>query len=333
MKKRVTLADVASAAGVSLMTVSRAINNKPGVGEDMRQAIVKLAEELGYQPNQIARSLATNFTTTVGLVVPDNTNPFFAQIARGVEDTAYKQNYNIFLVNTGENPAREQAALDSLWQKGVDGLILCSSRLPGESLEIEFSRFPAVVLINRELKNHVAHAITINVDDRQGAHLAIKYFREQGRQHIAYIDGPATSLSAKRRLEGYQSALEEAGIGFEPGLVECCAPDTEGGRIATAILIARAPKIDAIYCFNDLVAVGAIQMVRESGKKVPEDIAIIGVDDIPLATIIRPQITTLHVNLRHIGRLAMRTLLDVIEGGSSATAIQIEPVLVVRESA
>ena len=333
MKKRSTLADIARAAGVSLMTVSRAINNKPGVGEDVRQAIVKLAEELGYQPNQIARSLATNFTTTVGLVVPDITNPFFAQIARGVEDTAYKQKYNIFLVNTAENPARERAALDSLWQKGVDGLILCSSRLPDETLEIEFDRFPAVLLVNRELINPISHIITINVDDRRGAHLVIQYFRDHGRRHIAYINGPITSLSAKRRFEGYRTALEEAGIGFEPDLVECCAPDTEGGRLATASLIARAPKIDAIYCFNDLVAVGAIQIVRELGINVPEDIAIIGVDDIPLATIIRPQITTLHVNLRQIGRLAMRTLLDTIEGGSSATPIQIKPVLVVRESA
>lgn len=333
MKKRTTLADVARAAGVSLMTVSRVINNKPGVGDDMRQAIVKLAEELGYQPNQIARSLATNLTTTVGLVVPDNTNPFFAQIARGIEDTAYQQNYNIFLVNSVENPARERAALDSLWQKGVDGLILCSSRLPDDSLEAELSRFPAVVLINRELVTPIAHVITINVDDRQGAQLAIQYFRDQGRRHIAYIDGPASSRSAKKRFEGYQSALEEAGIGFEPDLVECCAPDTEGGRIAAASLIALVPEIDAIYCFNDLVAVGAIQIARELGKNVPKDIAIIGVDDIPLATIIRPQITTLHVNLRQIGRIAMQTLLVAIEGGSSATAIKIEPVLVVRESA
>ncbi len=116
-------------------------------------------------------------------------------------------------------------------------------------------------------------------------------------------------------------------------MVECCAPDTEGGKIAAAALFARRPEINAIYAFNDLVAVGAMQVAEEAGKKVPEDIAIIGVDDIPLTTIIRPELTTLHVNLRHIGRLAMRTLIDAIEGGSSSTKIIIEPELIVRESA
>lgn len=333
MKKRPTLEDVSRAAGVSLMTVSRAINGKPGVSDEVRHKIISLARELGYHPNQIARGLATNSTTSIGLVVPDNTNPFFAQIARGVEDTAYSQKYNIFLVNTAEDPAREKAALNSLWQKGVDGLIICSSRLPGEVLEDEISRFPAVVLLNRELKLPPPHTITINVDDQRGAKLAVNYFLQKGRKHIAYLDGPNNSTSAKRRLIGYRAAIEEARIPFDPHMVECCAPDTEGGRAATAALLARRTDIDAIYAFNDLVAVGAIQIAEECGRKVPDDISIIGVDDTPIATIVRPRITTLHVNLRHIGRLAMRTLLDTIEGGSSSTAIQIEPELIVRESA
>jgi len=333
MKKRPTLADVAKAANVSLMTVSRAINSKPGVSEDLRQSILMLAEEMGYQPNQIARSLATHHTAAVGLIVPDNTNPFFAQIARGVEDTAYKEEFSIFLVNTVEDPIRERAALDSLSQKNVEGLILCSSRLPDDELEDRISHFPAAVLINRELKTPLSHAITINVNDQGGAKSAINYFINHGRNLIAYLDGPANSLSAKRRMEGYKAALQEAGISFDPQLVECCAPDTDGGRIAAAALLARRPDVNAIYAFNDLVAIGAVQIVEEIGKEVPGDIAVIGVDDTPLSTVIRPELTTLHVNLRYIGRLAMRTLMDTIEGGSSSTAIRIEPELVVRDSA
>jgi LacI family transcriptional regulator len=333
MKKRPTLADVARAAGVSLMTVSRAINGKAGVSEDVRSAIMTLAKELGYRPNQIARGLATSFTTSVGLVVPDNTNPFFAQIARGVEDTAYKQNYNIFLVNTAEDPAREKSALNSLSQRGVDGLILCSSRLPLEVLEEEISRFPAVVLVNRELGSSSGHAITINVNDQRGAHIAVRYLLDHGRERIAYLNGPTTSTSARRRLEGYKSAIQEANLPFDPTMVENCAPDTEGGRIAAAALFARHPDTNAIYAFNDLVAVGAIQIIEEINKRVPADVAVIGVDDIPLATIVRPQITTLHANLSHIGHLAMGSLLDAIEGGNSSTAILIEPELVVRDSA
>jgi LacI family transcriptional regulator len=333
MKKRPTLADVAEAAGVSLMTVSRAINGKPGVSDDVRQTIISLANDIGYRPNQIARGLATSFTATVGIVVPDITNPFFAQVVRGIEDTAYKQNYNIFLVNTGEDIARETAVIDSLWQKDVDGVILCSSRLTASALEQEVNHFPAAVLINREIKSPPAHMTTINVNDQYGAHLAIKYFIDKGRGCIGFIQGPSNSFSAKRRLQGYRATLESAGRSFDPTLVELCSPNTEGGREAAAALLTRKPCIDAIYAFNDLVAIGAIQVIQEAGKKVPEDVAVIGVDDTPLATIVRPQITTLHVDLRHIGRLAMRTLLDTIEGGSSPTMIQIEPHLVIRDSA
>ncbi len=333
MDKRPTLADVARAAGVSLMTVSRAINGKPGVSDEVRQSIISLANEMGYHPNQVARSLATSNTTTIGLVVPDNTNPFFAHIARGVEDTAYSYNYNIFLVNTAEDPLREKTALRSLSQKGADGLILCSSRLPVSVLEQEINHFPAVVLLNRELKTPKTNTTTINVNDQRGAHMVVGYFLAKGRDRIAYINGPATSTSAKHRLGGYRAALLEANLPYDPQMVESCSPDTEGGRAAAAALLARCPNINAIYAYNDLVAVGAIQVVEEAGKKVPEDIAIIGVDDIPLATIVRPQITTLHVDLRHIGRMAMRTLLDTIEGHSASPSITIEPQLIVRASA
>jgi LacI family transcriptional regulator len=332
MKKRPTIADVAREAGVSLMTVSRVINGKPGVSEDVRQAILLVVKNLGYQPNQIARGLATTYTSSVGLVVPDNTNPFFALIARGVEETAFKEDYLIFLVNTAEDPAREKAVLNSLSQRGIDGLILCSSRLSVVALEEEISRFPAVVVLNRDLKSLPANTVTINVDDQHGAQMAIQYFLGEGRRRIAYLDGPANSTSGKRRLSGYRAALQESGISFDPKLVECCAPDTEGGRVATAALLARRPDVDAIFAFNDLVAIGAIQIIEHSGKKVPTDVAVIGVDDIPLAQIVRPQITTLNVNQRQIGSLAMRTLLDIIEGSSPLTAVRIEPHLVVRES-
>lgn len=315
------------------MSVSRAINGKPGVSDSVRKSIISIANEIGYHPNQIARGLATSNTTTIGLVVPDNTNPFFANIARGVEDTAYNEKYNIFLVNTAEEPAREKAALRSLSQKGVDGLILCSSRLPIHVMEQEINRFPAVVLLNREMKRPPAHTVTININDQRGAQLAIGYLLANGRSRIAYLDGPPNSTSAKRRLMGYRSALQEANIPFDRQMVESCAPDTAGGRTAAAALLARCPGIDSIYAYNDLVAVGAIQIVEETKKRVPEDIAIIGFDDIPLASIVRPQITTLHVDLRHIGRLAMRTLLDIIEGKSTLTSITIDPQLIVRMSA
>jgi LacI family transcriptional regulator len=332
-KKRPTLADIARAANVSLMTVSRAVNDQPGVGAAMRQRILLLAEQLGYQPNQIARSLATSRTGTIGLVVPDNTNPFFAQIARGVEDAAYERSYNVFLLNTAENPEREAAAIDSLWQKDVDGLIWCSSRLPLSALEIQVERFPAVVLFNRELGRLLPGVVTLNVQDRRGAQAAVAHFLAQGRRKIACVHGPANSLSARRRLEGYQQALSAAGVPLDPQWQIGCTPDTDGGRAAAADLLHLQPGIQAVLAFNDLVAVGVLQACQEAGYRVPQDVAVIGFDDIPLARMVRPQLTTLHVDLENIGRLAMSSLLNLRQGSGSGTEMLIEPVLVRRESA
>ncbi|MBN1921846.1 MAG: LacI family DNA-binding transcriptional regulator [Anaerolineae bacterium] len=333
MKRRLTLADIADTAGVSVMTVSRVINDKPGVSDEVRQTILALVESMGYRPNQIARSLVTEQTTSVGLIVPDNTNPFFAQIARGVEDAAYALQYSVFLVNTVENPQREFDALDSLWQKDVDGLIWCSARVSHEVLEAQISRFPAVVLLNRELTEPPCNTITINVNDRHGARQAVAHFLAQGRRRIAYLNGPEHSVSAHRRLEGYRDAITEAGVPFDEGLVDCCLPDTDSGYDAALALLDRCPNVDAILAFNDLVAIGAMQACQALGRSVPQNVAVIGFDDIPLATIIKPQLTTLHVDLRHIGESAMRALLDKMEEAACPSAILIEPELVLRDSA
>jgi LacI family transcriptional regulator len=333
-KKRVTIAEVAQAAGVSIMTVSRAINEKPGVGPELRERIVALAEEMGYRPNHIARGLATRQTSTIGLMVPDITNPFFAQIARGAEDTAYEAGYNLFLINTAEETAREAAAFDSLWQREIDGAILCSSRLPADELESTVTRFPAVVLVNRELARPVPHVATINVNDQLGAQAAVQHFISQGRSRIALIAGPATSLSGQRRLDGYRAALKAAGLLFDPELLEHCAPTTEGGRAATHAVLRRRPKVDAIFAFNDLVAFGVLQACEEADRAVPEEIAVIGVDDVPLAQVVRPHLTTLRVNLPQLGRLAMQTLLSTINQEDAVMpSYQIDPQLILRDSA
>lgn len=331
--KRVTLADVAEAAGVSMMTVSRVVNNKPGIGEETQKRIMNVVKELGYRPNQIARSLATDRTKTVGLVVPDNTNPFFAQIAFGIEDEAFEQDYAIFLVNTKEDPKRELSALDSLWQKDIDGLILCSSRLGNEEFENQIRNFPAVVLLNRDLQKNLRNTTSIKVNDSLGAKLAIEYLINQKRRHIAHIRGPKNSNSAERRLLGYYEALEAVNFPVNNELVTNCFPDINGGRRAATILLQREPKIDGIYAFNDLVAIGAIQICQEYGKRVPEDIAVVGVDDNLLASIIRPKLTTLHIDLKQIGKLAMQTLLKRIEYDASPDNILIDPELIIRESA
>jgi LacI family transcriptional regulator len=332
MKKRPTLADVAQAAGVSAMTVSRAINNKPGLSDDLRQRVLALADDIGFQPSQLARGLVTRQSLTIGLVVPDITNPFFAHIARGVEEGAFENGYNVYLLNTAENPDREQAALRALRQKEIDGAILCSPRAESGVIESSVDKFPAVVLINRELKMPRPNSVTINIHDQRGAQMATQHFLDKKRTKIACIAGPSHSISSQRRLEGFRQALRQAGLPFDPDRVEHTVPYTDEGRMATARLLKRMPDVEAILAFNDLVAVGVMQACQEAGMSVPEDVAIIGADDIPLATIIRPQLSTLRVNLPHIGRLSLRTLLEIISGEGSPASYQIEPELVLRDS-
>lgn len=335
MKKRTTITDVAQAAGVSLMTVSRVMNNRPGVGEEMRQRILTLAEDMNFRPNQLARGLATQQTSTIGIVVPDITNPFFAQIVRGAEDMAFEQGYHIFLINTAEDMDRELEAYDSLWQKAIDGVILCSARLALDELESSITRFPAVVLFNRELPAPIAHIATMNINDSLGAQLAVKHFVAQGRKRIALVGGPVSSVSAQRRMDGYRAALKDAKLIFDPVLLEHCAPTMEGGMAATRAIFARRAKIDAILAFNDLVAIGVIQACREAGKQVPEDIMVIGADDIPFATVMQPKLTTIRVDLLALGRMAMETLLTLIRGHEEQQPprLLINPELVLRESA
>ncbi len=335
MKKRATIADVARAAGVSMMTVSRVMNDKPGVGEELRQRIRELAADMDYRPNQIARGLATRHTASIGLVVPDIANPFFAQIARGAEDAAFEHNYNLFLINTAEDVEREIVALASLQQKEIDGVILCSSRLPPDDLEAQIQGFPAVVLFNREIGTTMPNVATLNVNDRLGAEVAVRHFVAHDRRRIAIIAGPVTSISGQRRLDGYRAGLQEAQIIFDPGRLEHCEPTTDGGRAAATAILTRRPRVDAILAFNDLVAVGALQACEDMGRKVPDDVAIIGADDIPIATMLRPRLTTLHIDLSAVGAQALALVLSMISSQSNGagTAYQIDPELVIRESA
>jgi LacI family transcriptional regulator len=331
MKKRPTLADVARTAGVSTMTVSRAINNKPGLSDELRQKILKIAGEIGFQPNQVARGLVTRQTFTVGLVVPDITIPFYAYIARGVEDICYEYGYHVFLVNTADDLERERTALNLLQQRDIDGAILCSSRVSPDELAAVLQRIPAAILINRDLKDPLPNVVTINVNDQRGAQIAVQHLIEQGRTRIAYLGGPANSVSNQRRLEGYRQALKNAGQGFDPVAVES-AWGTSGVKAALQQLLERCPGLDAIFAYSDLVAVDAMQELLTMGKAVPGDVAMIGADDVPLASMVRPRLSTLRVNLPHIGRLAMRTLLEMIEGEAAAGSYQIEPELILRES-
>lgn len=334
MNKRITIADLAEAAGVSTMTVSRAINNKDGISEETRQHILQLAHEMGYRPSSLARGLVTQRTATVGLVVPDIANPFFSQIARGVENVAYANGYNVFLLNTDEDIDREMTALNSLWEKRVDGLILCSSRLDPAQLTTRLERFPFVILINRFLETDVAGVCTIDVDDKGGAKQAVDHFIASGHTHVAFVAGPEHSLSSRQRLEGYRLSLNAHQLPFREEYIKHCVPDTEGGYAAAMALLNNSPKITAVFAFNDLTATGVLRACADLNRRVPNDVAIIGVDDIPLASLVTPALSTLRIGKRELGATAMRILTQLMNGKLLVDNCHqiITPELVLRQS-
>lgn len=329
---RVTIAEVAREAGVSLQTVSRAINNKGEISEETRQRVLRVARRLGFRPSHIARGLVTRKTLTVALVVPDIANPFFAEIARGAEDAAHDAGYSLLLGNTIEDPQRETDVLYALEEKCVDGIILCSSRLAAAALADIASRLPALVLVNRHVPSEAV--ATVRVDDAAGAQSATRHLLVSGRRRIGFLAGPPAAHSGQERARGYRQAIEHLGMAVDPSFSVHCAPFMESGRTAMEALLAAHPDLDAVFCYNDLVAVGALQACTALRRQVPHEVAVIGCDDILLASLVTPPLSTLRVDKREIGSAALHLLLDRIDGCSDkCREVVLEPQLILRASA
>ncbi|MGD1994919.1 MAG: LacI family DNA-binding transcriptional regulator [Anaerolineae bacterium] len=336
-RKRVTIEDVARAAGVSRQTVSRAINDRGEISPQTRARVLRTAEEMGYRPSGIARGLATSRTHTLGLVIPDVANPFFSDVARGAEHVAYAADYNVFLCNTDEAPKREVAVLQSLEEKRVDGVVLCSSRLDNGELHAVVARHPAVVLVNRRLgpagkeNNEVG---VVMLDDVTGGRMATQHLLDSGHRAVGFLAGPAASHSRRQRAKGYRAALAAADLPHNPAWTISCPADVDGGHRAAMDLLAAHTELTALFCYNDLVAVGALQACADLGYRVPDDLAVVGFDDILLAALVTPPLTTCRVPRYELGAHAMRLLLDRISGCRDECAeIVLRPELTVRASA
>jgi LacI family transcriptional regulator len=279
--------------------------------------------------------LATKETCTIGLVVPDVSNPFFADITRGVEQLAYSKGYHVFLCNSEENQNRELTVIQSLEEKRVDGLILCSSRLDDEVLVDALVNLPPVVLINRRLQRKDDDNFdSVILDDEQSGCLSTQHLIQRGHRQIGFLAGPATSFSGAGRRAGFLVALQEADIALEPGWIHHCPPSVDGGYEATRSLLADYPQLSGLFCFNDLVAVGALQACDELGRRVPQDLAIVGHDDIPLAALVSPALTTCRVPRYELGARAVSVLLERLRDfPNEASQIVFQSEFVIRDSA
>jgi LacI family transcriptional regulator len=328
---RVTISDVAREAEVSAMTVSRVVNNKGGIGDATRARVEGAIERLGYRPNRLARALSLQTSQTLGMVVPDINNPFFSEIIRGAEDEAWERGYSLVLGSTVENLEREARTLQLLEEKHVDGVIVCSPRLPDEQLFGLLKGHRAALLLNRTAP--VPLAGMLRVDDAHGAMRAVHHLLGRGRREIGMVAGPERSYSRRHRVAGYTTALETTGHEVTPSRIVACAPDETGGYEAARALLSAQPDIDGLFCYNDLVAVGALQACRELGVTVPGDVAVVGCDDIRLASLVTPALTTLRVDKGALGRRAVALLLERLAGAPGEVSLTLKPELVVRASA
>jgi len=335
MNKQITIRDVARKAGVSRQTVSRAFNNKGEISEGTKQHVLDVARQMGYRPSGVARSLVTNRTFSVGLLIPDIALHFFSLIVRGAEAAASAAGYSMYLVNTLKNQQLEAKALDSLWDRRIDGAILYASFLTPEQLEEYVERFQYTVFINcNAVPRIVGKTATINIDDQEGARLAVAHLQKNGHKKIALISGPSISISGQRRLQGFKDAHTEFGLPIDPSLIIGFTGDQQQFRQEISHLLTENSGVTAILAHNDDMAIGTMQIAEELGKRIPEDIEIIGFDDIPLASIIKPNLTTLRIGKQDLGALAMKTLITMIEGKIDEYAADkiIIPQLLVRES-
>lgn len=330
-RRRVTIDDVADLAGVSYQTVSRVINDRPDVSDATRERVKKVIQETGYRPSHIARSLATAQTATIGLAVPDISNPFFSVIARGAEQVASERGYSILLCSTSETVSRELEVLHMLHERYVDGVIVCGFRGKDEALKEALAQFNALVLINRRVAQDAFPAVI--VDDELGGYLVTRHLLEQGHTAVGFLAGPPNSFSGAGRLRGYRKALDEARLPVRDAWIRHCTPTHAHGEAAARALFTDHPELTALFCYNDLVALGALRGCRTLGLRIPTDVAIAGFDDIMLAGVVTPALTTCHVPREELGKLAASMLLDCIRDGTMACGeIIVKPELVVRAS-
>ncbi|MDR7420044.1 MAG: LacI family DNA-binding transcriptional regulator [Armatimonadota bacterium] len=327
----VTIHDVAQAAGVSVATVSRVVSGSVHhVRPETRARVQAAVTQLRYRPNLVARGLKQRVTHTVGLIVPDISNPFFPAIARGVEDVASRAGKGVLLCNTDEDLTKERAYLNLLDTRMVDGLIFATVGTNPGHLRMLRRRGVPVVLIARAPRGVGIDAVL--VDNRRGTREATEHLLRLGHRKIAFIGGPTTLPDAAERRTGYEEALAAAGIPVAPALIRDGGFRAEGGAAAVGALLDQRVPFTAIVAANDLMAIGAMEKLRRRGRRIPDDVAIVGFDDITFARLVEPRLTTVAQPKYRMGCLAMERLLEVIGGDRRPRRAVLEPKLVVRDS-
>lgn len=342
MKKQVTIQDVAEKAGVSVATASRVMNDTGyPVSARLKQRVREAAEELEYVPNLMARSLRNDICRDVGLVIPNVSNPFYLQAMAGITDVLNRNNLGMMFCNTNYDTNQERKCLQQLYERQIRGVILSSVHENGDVIE-EFTRKGMrFVLLDQRFSNEEYPGI--NFDSRTGAKIAVKHLVSQGHRQIAFGTMPITRWTRTEMFKGYRDGLASSSISYDEKLVYefdkseiLMDEDPElqvGHKIAEAFLRDGCPA-SAILCVNDMVAIGVIHTLQKAGIRVPEQISVMGFDDIPMAKAFLPALTTIHYPAQEMGRLAALMIVDLLRDHAQEMSLtmKLSPKLVERNS-
>ena len=309
--KRVTLRDIASLTGFSINTVSRALNNKEEVNTDTRTKILAAAAQFGYRPNRLAKGLRSNKTGTIGIVVADVANPFFSALVKGIARAARELDYSIILQDSDENYAAEEEAIQVLLAEQVDGILITPVQSEQETIERLIKAHFPFVLVGRYF--HDLDTNYVVPDDYQGGFIATDHLLRLGHRRIAMVNGPLHISSARERFQGFSDALAKYDIPVDKSLVSTGALTVEEGLDLARCILKRVPRPSAIVCYSDFVAFGVMQAIREIGLSIPEDIAVVGFDDVRMASCLQVPLTTIQSPKEELGRQAMQLLVHRLE--------------------
>ncbi len=329
--------EVAKAAGVSVATVSRVLNHPDSVAEKTREKISVVMEEMGYQPNWFARGLNLNKTHTIGLFVPDILDPSYMEIAKGVEDIAHQRQYTALLCNTENDLEKERKYIKTLLERKIDGFVFISTLLEEGDLEAIQKQNVPVVLVGQ--KKPVANVPVVQLDCKLGAKKAVEHLVDLGRTQIACLYGRTPKEENAQKIEGYREVLCANGLEQNEKFLAEVENSIFGGYIGARRLLLgkeRPERPDAVFVTSDIMAMGVIDALRGMEVAVPEEVAVVGFDNIRVSSLVEPKLTTIEKPLHNMGLSAMRMLIDVMEGGMDGVEtlqeITFAPKLIVRKS-
>ena len=328
----VTINDIAKLAGVSKTTVSKVINNKDdSISKATKEKIISIIKEQNYVPNKLAQGLVTKRTKTIGLLIPDIRNPFFTDISRGAEDYARKEGYNIIFCSTDEDYKREAECVSMLIEKMVDGIIFApSSNTSNQDNDYNNLQIP-MVLVDKNIDISNAKGL-VKVDNKNGTYESTKHLINQGHEKILYLSGPLKNEISKERLNGYIRALEKNNVQHD----ECDIVEGQYKYEWAYEFIKNMDEIkhSAICCANDLMAIGVVQALRERGLNIPQDISVVGFDDIQTAKLIHPSLTTVRQPAYEMGQRASEILINYLKNNDieSVGTVTFKPQLIIRNS-